>query len=66
MAIARNEKRTIMVQIGDVKDFSDIAGRHVLRLDGSPERRQSFVQRLKNAGCKVVLTGTDWLSIGSF
>lgn len=66
MAIARNENRTIIVQVGEVKAFSDIAGRHIIKLNNSSERRQSFAQRLKNAGCNVVLSGTDWLSIGCF
>jgi predicted nucleotide-binding protein len=66
MAIARNTKRTIIVQIGSVKSFSDIGGRHIIYLDDTPERRQSFTQRLITAGCDIDNTGTDWLSTGKF
>ncbi|GHT58497.1 hypothetical protein FACS1894109_12810 [Spirochaetia bacterium] len=66
MAIACNEKRTIIVQIGKVKGFSDIAGRHIIHLNNSSERRQVFVQRLLNAGCPAVTSGTDWLKTGDF
>ena len=66
MAIARNEKRTILVKIGNVKKFSDIGGRHILYLDNTPEQRQEFMLKLSTAGCSVDTTSKDWLSIGNF
>ena len=66
MAIARDEKRTILVKVGGVKDFSDIGGRHILNLNNTPEMRQIFIQKLFTAGCAVDTTGTDWLKIGDF
>src|SRR5204862_4075961 len=33
MALGRFPKRTIFVQVGEVRPFSDLAGRHVFRLD---------------------------------
>lgn len=35
MAFGVHSERTILVQIGEVRPFSDIAGRHVIRLDDS-------------------------------
>jgi predicted nucleotide-binding protein len=66
MAIARNEKRTIIIQIGKVKVFSDIGGRYILHLNNSPERRQFFIHRLSNAGCSFTTSGNDWLNVGNF
>ncbi|MCH1868000.1 TIR domain-containing protein [Nocardioides sp. CFH 31398] len=60
MALARNEDRTIIVELGQVKSFSDIHGRHVVRLDNSVPKRQELGNRLKTAGCAVRLDGTDW------
>lgn len=62
MAMGRNPKRTIIVEFGKIKQFSDIHGRHTIRLDGSPEKRQALRNRLSTAGCKVDETGVDWLS----
>ena len=66
MAMAWDEDRTVLVEIGQNRPFSDIGGRHVLRFDGSTMRRQELAQRLKTAGCLVDLTGTDWHTAGPF
>lgn len=66
MAMGRNSHRTVLVQIGQLRPFSDIGGRHVLRLNNSSQSRQDLAQRLKTAGCDVDLTGTDWHTVGSF
>lgn len=66
LAMGRNPDRTILVEIGHVKPFSDIGGRHILHLDNSVRRRQEFAQRLLTAGCAVDLTGTDWHQAGNF
>ena len=58
--------RTVIVQIGDLRPFSDVAGRHVLRFDGSAAARTDLRNRLKNAGCEVKEHGTDWLKTGDF
>jgi len=66
MAIGRFPKRTILVQLGDLHPFSDIGGRHVIRLDDTPEKRRELALRLETAHCAVNLTGTDWLTAGTF
>ena len=66
MAMSRSEDRTILVEIGILRPFSDVAGRHVIRFDGSTPRRQELAQRLEIAGCPVNLSGTDWHSAGDF
>ena len=67
MAFGRHPRRTILVQLGKVRNFTDIAGRHVIHLDNTPEKRQELVSRLKIAGCNVDITHKrDWLTTGDF
>jgi predicted nucleotide-binding protein len=66
MAFGSHPKSTVLVQIGDVKPFSDVAGRHVVHLNGSPERRRELATKLANAGCSVDTDGSDWFSAGDF
>ena len=66
MAMGRYPERTVLVEIGVLRPFSDIAGRHVLRFDGSSQRRQELAQRLEAAGCEVDIDGTDWHNAGEF
>lgn len=66
MAFGSHPTRTVFVQVGQVKPFSDLAGRHLIRLDNSPARRSDLADRLEGAGCKVVRTGRDWLNAGDF
>lgn len=66
MAMGRAPDRTILVELGDLRPFSDIAGRHVIRFDGSSQRRQELAQRLAAAGCPVNRDGTDWHNAGDF
>lgn len=66
MAMGRDADRTVLVEVGKLRPFSDVGGRHTLRFDGSSPRRQDLANRLKSAGCKVNLEGTDWLTVGDF
>lgn len=66
MAFGRNPDRTLLVEVGRVKAFSDVAGRHVVRLTNSPESRQDVAERLRTAGCAVSTSGRDWLQQGDF
>jgi predicted nucleotide-binding protein len=66
MAMGYDSKRTVLVEIGVLRPFSDIIGRHTVRLDNSPEKRKELAERLETAGCPVDLKGTDWFKAGSF
>ena len=66
MAMGRDENRTVLVELGTLRPFSDIAGRHVIRMNNSSQRRQDLAQRLEAAGCPVNLKGTAWHTAGDF
>lgn len=64
-ALALHEERTILVQIGESKPFSDVAGRFVHRLTGVPAERKKLKEKLQSIGCAVQETG-NWLEAGDF
>ncbi len=66
MAFGKYPKRTILVQVQQLRPFSDIAGRHLINLNDSLDSRQDLAQRLKNAGCAVDTNGKDWHTAGKF
>ena len=66
LALGQYPDQTILVEIGQVRKFSDIDGRHIIRMDGSTTKRADLANRLKTAGCPVRLEGTDWLHAGNF
>lgn len=66
MALGRDLRRTVLVEVGKVRPFSDVAGRHAIRLTNAVASRQALAQRLADAGCEVDLTGTDWHTAGDF
>jgi hypothetical protein len=66
MAMGRDPKRTVLVELGQLRPFSDVVGRHVVRINNSPAKRKELAQRLESAGCSVDLTGDDWFTAGDF
>lgn len=66
LAFGHNPDRVLLVKVGELRPFSDILGRHEVRLTNDARQRQEVANRLRNAGCPVNLTGTDWLTIGDF
>jgi predicted nucleotide-binding protein len=66
MAMGRSPDRTVIVELGTLRPFSDIAGRHTVKLSNDSAARQELAQRLATAGCAVDLSGKDWHTEGSF
>jgi hypothetical protein len=66
LAFGRNPDRTILVEVGSPKAFSDVAGRHIVRLSNEEARRRDLMDRLKTAGCGVQPINDDWLKTGDF
>jgi predicted nucleotide-binding protein len=55
MAFGKNANSTVLVELGSVRPFSDVAGRQGVHLDNSRERRHELATKLANAGCDVNL-----------
>jgi predicted nucleotide-binding protein len=66
MAFGRNPDATVLVQIGKLRPFSDVAGRHVVHLSNKTEKRHELIIKLANAGCNLNSSGTDWHTEGDF
>jgi predicted nucleotide-binding protein len=66
MAFGTNAKSTVIVQVGEVRPFSDIWGRHVVHLKDTSASRKELADRLIIAGCDMDLTGQDWMTAGDF
>lgn len=66
LALGRHPDKTILVEVGKLRKFSDIAGRHLVRLTNDYTKRNDLANRLENLGCKVDKQGTDWTKAGNF
>lgn len=66
MALGLHPDRTILVELGSLRSFSDVAGRHAVRIDNTPAKRNDLATRLRNAGCAVDTSGSDWYGAGDF
>jgi predicted nucleotide-binding protein len=66
MAFVTHPAQTVLVQLGTLREFSDVAGRHVVHMTNAFEKRQELAIKLKNAGCDVDTTGSDWVKDGDF
>lgn len=58
--------RTLLVSVGKMRPISDLAGRHILRLDDSTQKRKALVQRLTSMEFDVQTEGDRWLTVGKF
>jgi predicted nucleotide-binding protein len=66
LALGRHPDKTILVEVGKLRKFSDIAGRHVVRLTNDYDKRNDLANRLEHLGCKIDKQGTDWTVAGDF
>ena len=66
MAMARDRKRVVLVEVGQVRKMSDIEGLNIIRMSNDPGDRRDLAQRLKSAGLAVDLDGEEWRQVGDF
>jgi hypothetical protein len=68
MAMAHFPNRTVLVQVGASRPFSDIAGIHYIKMDNTLAKRRDLANRLKMAGCSVIdlNSTTEWQTAGDF
>jgi predicted nucleotide-binding protein len=67
LALGAHSEKTILVQVGDIRDISDIAGKHLVHLSNSTTSRKALALRLQDKlKFKVNLNGDAWLEAGDF
>lgn len=66
MSFGRNPDRVIIVELGSLRSFSDIAGRHLVKINNTFGARNELAQRLSRAGCAVNTSGQHWIKAGDF
>jgi len=66
LALGRHPEKTLLVQVGKVRGFSDIAGRHLAKLTNDAPRRNDVANRLEKLGCIINRRGDDWMTEGDF
>jgi predicted nucleotide-binding protein len=66
LALGRHPEKALLVEVGKVRGFTDIAGKHLVRLTNDYSKRNDLANRLRKIGCKVDRDGTDWTTAGDF
>ncbi|EKS27675.1 TIR domain-containing protein [Afipia felis] len=66
LALGAHPDKTLLIQVGDTRAISDIAGKHMLHLSNSASSRKELAQRLSKLKFKVDLSGTSWITEGNF
>jgi predicted nucleotide-binding protein len=59
-------KRTVIVEVGQLRPVADLAGLNVIRFDGSAPAVKKVIDRLVQAGCPADTAGDSWLDPGRF
>jgi len=68
MAMGKCPERTIIVEFGTLRPYSDIAGLNVIRMSNDVSKRNSLIAALKTAGADTddITYKQDWMSTGVF
>jgi predicted nucleotide-binding protein len=66
MAMGKFPGQTIIIELGNLRPFSDIGGRHTIRLNNSESKRRDLAKRLENAKRPVMLQMEEWKTAGNF
>jgi predicted nucleotide-binding protein len=66
IAVGTHHRKTVMVQVGEVKSFTDIGGMHIPQLGNDPQSRHDLANRLEGLGCRIDRDGAHWLQAGDF
>ncbi|MGZ0212542.1 MAG: TIR domain-containing protein [Actinomycetales bacterium] len=65
--VAFGTQKTLLVQFGDIRDATDLGGKHILRIGGAePQWRHSLLKRLELAGLHVDDSDGNYLASGNF
>jgi predicted nucleotide-binding protein len=66
LALGAYPRKTILVEVGDVRKISDIAGKQMVHLSNGVPSRKDLAQRLQKLGFRVDMTGDAWMTVGDF
>jgi predicted nucleotide-binding protein len=66
MALGLQRDRTVVIEIGDLRPLSDLAGLNTIHFDGQVTSLHKIAQRLRGAGCAVNTDGTNWMDVDRF
>jgi predicted nucleotide-binding protein len=66
MAMSSHPKQTVIVQLGELRPFTDIGAIHITHLDNSVETRRELATKLNGAGCQVDMDSDKWRTAGNF
>jgi predicted nucleotide-binding protein len=66
LAMMACPERTVVVEVGDMRQAGDLAGRNVIRFTNSLAAVNKVLDRLEQAGCPVNRSGNDWMDPGRF
>lgn len=65
LALGTHPEKTLLVQVGKVRSFSDIAGKHLVHLTNDTAKRNDVANRLKKIIPDVDRVGSDWMTAGN-
>ena len=66
LALGAHPEKTVIVQVGKVRPFTDTAGKHLVKLTDETGKRNDLANRLAKIGCDVNKVGNDWMNVGTF
>jgi len=66
MAMGRAPERTVLAQLGPVRPFSDLFGRHVVMLSNGIPSRHELAEQLRLAKLEVNTSDLAWHTAGDF
>lgn len=67
LALGAHSDKTILVQVGDIREISDIAGKHMVHLSNTTASRKALAMRLRDKlKFKVNIDGDAWMDVGNF
>lgn len=64
LALGLHPRKTLLVQVGQIKPFSDVGGKHIMHLRDTIQSRNEFANKLEGIVGTVNRTGNDWQSVG--
>jgi hypothetical protein len=62
----RGENKTVLVEVGDPRSYSDIAGWYGIVRKDDAGVRQDLADRFEDAGCTITRKRMVWLTAGDF